>query len=66
MLSGRGLCVGLITRLEECDREALIMGVGGFWPPQGLLRNVGVVINTLVSLFDTNNLTNTMCIFWTQ
>ena len=41
--SGRGLCVGLITRPEEsnrvpeCDREAAIMW--RVWPTRGLLRH---------------------------
>ena len=44
LLSGRGFCVGLITRPEEsiecvvseCDREALI--TRRLWPHWGLLR----------------------------
>jgi hypothetical protein len=48
VLSGRGLCVGLITRPEgsyrlrgvsECDRKASIMRRP--WPTRGLLRHWG-------------------------
>jgi len=48
VLSGRGLCVGLITRpektyrlwcLTECDRKALIMRKP--WPTKGWCANGG-------------------------
>ena len=43
VLSGRGLCVGLITRpgesyrMSECNREASI--IWRSWPTRGLLRH---------------------------
>jgi hypothetical protein len=47
VLSGRGLCVGLITRPEECyvseyDREAL--RVRRSWPNRGILVEGGIYI----------------------
>jgi hypothetical protein len=48
MLSGRGLCVGLITRPEQCDREAST--VRRPWPTRAVvpLEKINTDITTVV------------------